>query len=56
MAKKVLTAARNINCRNKNGLFSRHTVLVMETGENGFCHDPLAVRQLVVSRPRRGQP
>jgi len=24
MARKVTTAARNFNCRNKNGLFSRH--------------------------------
>jgi hypothetical protein len=26
-------------------------VLVMETGENGFRHDPMSVRKLVIDRP-----
>jgi hypothetical protein len=31
-------------------------VLVMETAENGLCHDSMSVRQSVVNRPRDGQP
>jgi hypothetical protein len=37
--------------RNESRADRLEPVLMMEAGENGFRHDPMAVRQSVVNRP-----